>query len=290
MRSACDERAPRPHLEGDASPYSDRTDDRFIDRLMGVTRVLRVYFRFRVTGMEHVPPGATLLVANHSIAGPLEITLIQHAWRTAFGRRPIRGLTHEMAWKWPWKHFPIALKMGAILARPDVAAQTLTQGKSVLVFPGGEAESLRPFSRRYDVDLGGRVGFMRLARQTGVPITPWVLCGAHAVHVVLPGGRALSRLLGLDKRMRLKAVPLTGGLVLLLAAALTTAVVPAWWLVLPGAALLASLPLPSRIELRVLPPFTPRADESDAQAAKRLQGDMQRALQDMGARRRTPWG
>jgi 1-acyl-sn-glycerol-3-phosphate acyltransferase len=274
----------------DVSPFPDRTDERFIGRLIRATAFLRRYFRFRVRGVENVPPGATLLVANHSIGGPYEILLIQHAWRGAFERRPIRGLTHQMAWKWPLKHFPIALKMGAILARPDVAVQALQRGQTVLVFPGADTESLRPFSRRYEVDLGGRTGFIRLSRQTGAPITPWVLCGAHALHIALPGGEHLSRWLGLRARLRLNAFPLTGGLVLTVAAVLATCVSAAAWPAIPAATLFALLPLPSRIDVRILPAFAPLPTESDAEAARRLQIQMQSAMTELARTRRTPWG
>ena len=172
MKHASEQRVHDDQREADISPYPDETDDDFIDALVRRSRWLRRYFRLQVEGLENVPERAALLVANHNAGGPFEILMIQHAWRGAFGKRPIRGLTHGMAWKVPLSLLRIPQKMGGILARPDVAKQALSRGMCVLVFPGAENESLRPFSERYSVDFGDRKGFIRVARETGLPSHP----------------------------------------------------------------------------------------------------------------------
>jgi hypothetical protein len=42
--------------------------------------------------------------------------------------------------------------------------------------------------------------------------------------------------------------------------------------------------------VRILPAFAPLPTESDAEAARRLQSQMQAAMTELARTRRTPWG
>jgi 1-acyl-sn-glycerol-3-phosphate acyltransferase len=268
----------------------DRFSPRARRRVAALMAPIAWLSRLRVRGFDAIPPGKCLLVANHSSALMVDIPFVIRAWVHAQGDRPARGLAHRCNWQAPMKWLALLQRVGAVYAHPTVARRVLDRGDALLTFPGGESEALRPFSRRYHIDLQGRTGFVRLARAAGAPIVPVVTCGAHAPFIVLPGGQALARWTGLARALGWKAFPLTlqlvAGLALGVGAALSPLLAP-WW---PLAPVLAILPIPSRVELEALPPIVVRDDETDDQAYERVRAAMQAAMERMAATRRTPWG
>jgi 1-acyl-sn-glycerol-3-phosphate acyltransferase len=166
----------------------------------------------------------------------------------------------------------------------------LGRGHLLLVFPGGDIEALRPYGERYRIELAGRTGFVRLAREAGVPIVPLTLCGSHSTFVVPPGGRAIARALGLKKLAGLDAFPLTVG-ALWAGASIVLALAIPWLRPLAVLSVVqAVVPFPARIEAECLAPITVRPEESDAEAAERVRASMQACMDRLAARRSTPWG
>jgi len=276
----------RPELLDIDGAYG--VSERAVRRVTALAAPLAAYFRFRAGGFERVPEGPCLIVANHSVGALFEVPLLLRAWRLGMGARPVRGLIHRIAYEPPlsWVR---TWEIGGVLAHPPVARRVLDRGQPLLVFPGGDLDACRPFRDRYRVVFGGRTGFVRLAREAGVPIVPAVIGGAHAAYVVLPGGSSLARLLGAERHLGLKALPLTAGMPLALAAAVATAVHPPAWPALAAALANTLVPAPARIELEILEPLRVREDESDAEAAERVRATMETALGRIAARRLTPW-
>ncbi|HEX2569064.1 MAG TPA: 1-acyl-sn-glycerol-3-phosphate acyltransferase [Polyangia bacterium] len=271
------------HLEDE-----DRISWDAVRRLAQLAAPLDRYFRFQHRGWEHVPDGSCLFVVNHSIGAIPEILLLLRAWYQRFGERPARGLAHQVLWQGPAKWARIE-KIGAALAHPEVARRSLARGEALVVFPGGDAETCRPFTDRYKVNLGNRIGFAKLARQTRTPIVPAVLCGSHATYIMLPGAEHFARWSRVGRFFGLKAFPLTAGCVGVLSAALTTLLFPPAFPLFGAAWLQSILPLPARIEMEVLPPIHPRPDETDEELAERVRAAMQEAMDRLAAQRKTPW-
>jgi len=268
----------------------DRTDERAARAVAAMTAPLERWFRFTIGGLDRVPRGGCLVVANHSAGAIAEVLLLHRAWVRHFGgNRPARGLAHQVAWQPPLKWLPVAQKIGGVFAHPEVARRVLARGEPLLVFPGGDLEALRPFSRRYEVEFGGRVGFARLAREAGVPIVPIVLCGSHAAYVVPRGLDRLARISGMQKVFGLKVLPMTLGALAAIAASLGALALPPLLPLAVAAWLQAMVPAPTRIEAEVLEPMEVHPDESDAEAAERVRQAMERALQRLASRRATPW-
>ena len=137
----------------------------------------------------------------------------------------------------------------------------------------------RPWSERNRIDFGGRVGFVRLALRTQVPVVPAVSVGAHETVVVLTRGEAVARALGLDRPFRVKVLPLLLGPL-----GLVPGGIPVW-------------PLPAKITTELLPPidwstrYGPEAADDDdiVQACyDELVTTMQDALDRLAAERRFP--
>ena len=100
--------------------------------------------------------------------------------------------------------------MGVLPAAPDSMATALAEGRDVAVWPGGEVDSLRPWIERDRANLAGRKGFVKMAIRAGVPIVPIATVGGADAMPVLIRGDRLSRVLRLDKMLRLKVFPIAG--------------------------------------------------------------------------------
>ena len=213
-------------------------------------RVLFPYHRAEVSGLDHIPAGPALFVGNHS-GGVVAVDTV------LFGAAVIRahgidglpfGLAHEVPLRVPGLDRLMA-RIGAVRASDENAGRLFQAGKKVLVYPGGDLDTLRPFSERNRIVFGGRRGYVRTALRHGVPILPVVSAGSHSTFIVLSDLRWLARLLRSDRWLRLKVWPL----VLSFPWGLTLGPPP------------PHLPFPSRIRIEVTAPI--RFDRSGPGAA-----------------------
>jgi 1-acyl-sn-glycerol-3-phosphate acyltransferase len=206
-----DEQAPKPLVAG-AVPDLGARDPEFIRRqlpLMWLAATL--YFRAEVRGLERVPEeGPVLFVGNHSGGNMSPDSMVfMLAFNTYFGvERPIYALAHALVTSWPGLG-PFLKKWGVITAGPEAALSVLETGASVLVYPGGDVEVHRPFSARHEIRFDGRRGFLRLARDAGVPIVPVVSAGGQQTYLPLTDGRWIAQALRLDRLGRLKVFPIS---------------------------------------------------------------------------------
>ena len=263
-----------------------------IPNLRIVVRVVKAmgrYFRHTVSGLEHVPDGPTLVVGNHSGGKiPIDTFLFCAEWYEHFHfERPLYALMHDALFH-PVARLKVPLrKAGCVKASWENAREILESGHSVIVLPGGDYETYRPFRERNRIDFAGRTGFIRVALETGAPITPVVQIGGHEILMILFRGQRIAKWTGLTKLLRVKAFPISLGL----PGGLYVGPVP------------SPFPLPSRITTRVLPPvhldraeqdhpaYRP-ADAGDPVRVRRIYevvtGRMQAALTEMAAKRRFP--
>ena len=251
-----------------------------------MTSPLAAYFRFKLEGWENVPTAPCLFIGNHSIGSPFVLPLLARAWHQDGGDRTVRGMMHRLAYKTPFRQWGALQRLGGIYAHPQVARDAIKRGHSLLIFPGGDVDAMRPFGRRYQPDFDGRCGFIRLAREEKLKLVPLAICGSHAAYFSLPGAQSLARLLRLQQWAGLKRFPLTLGTLGLGA----TLALPPLWPLLPFLGLAAALPLPTRISARFLPPVEVEIGESDQDAAERVRAAIERSLEQAAASRLTPWG
>ena len=100
-------------------------------------------------------------------------------------------------------------KFGTVAASPANAEKALSSGAALLVYPGGDHEVHRPSWHGNRVEFAGRRGFIRLALEHDVPIVPVVSIGGQETALFLSRGETLSKLLGLDRLLRLKVLPIS---------------------------------------------------------------------------------
>jgi 1-acyl-sn-glycerol-3-phosphate acyltransferase len=220
----------------------DNRDVRAIERFVRlVAEPMQRYFEADLIGLENViEGGGQLFVGNHN-GGAMapEMFLFGSAVYRRYGLDTLPyGLAHEVVGRFP----PFAralIPLGAVRASPQNAARIFARSRNVLVYPGGDEESMRPSSQRDQIVFAGRKGYVRLALRNGVPIVPVVAFGAHDVFVVLDDGRWLASRLRLHELARLKVLP--------------TVVCLPWGITLGP--LVPFIPLPARVRIEVLPPL-----------------------------------
>lgn len=149
--------------------------------------VLRAMHRPSLCGTENLPAqGPFLLVANHSAAiGAAEIECFIALYLQKVGaQRPLAGFALPLSFRlwpssWLFRH------VGAIPSTYEAARDATAKGVPLLVFPGGDHETLRPLHQANRVDFGGRVGFLRIAREQKLAIVPMGIAGSHYTAPVL---------------------------------------------------------------------------------------------------------
>jgi 1-acyl-sn-glycerol-3-phosphate acyltransferase len=140
--------------------------------------VRAVGVKVRIKGLERIPPGVCLFVANHTSAAdaPAVVGAIP---------RQIAVLLKESLFKWPivgqafWSAHFIPVNRGvrdSAIASVEKATEALKGGQSFLIYPEGTRS---PDGRLQEFKKGAVV----MAIKAGVPIVPLVCSGAHRVMV-----------------------------------------------------------------------------------------------------------
>ncbi len=205
---------------------------RFVARF--VEPLVRLCHRPTLTGIENLPVGAPfLLVANHSAGlGVAEIlTFLALYLRDVGPERPLAGFAIPVGFR-VWPLSAVHRLLGTIPSTYAAAEQALSASVPILVFPGGDHETLRPIWQANRVDFGGRLGFLRIARAAGVPIVPLGIRGGHFTAPVLVRSKLLATLLVLPRILGTKrwGVSLLGLIVTIVIACLG----PGSWLLRAG--------------------------------------------------------
>ena len=258
----------------------DGPDWEFMERQKYLWNPLMDYwFRMEVEGWEKLPEPPALLIGIHSGAPFVwDAWTIGVQWWRRFGSdRPLHGTAHDALMATPvlGAYFR---RMGVLPAAPDSIASALAAGRDVALWPGGERDSLRPWTQRDEAVLAGRMGFIKLAIRSCVPIVPIATVGGPDSMPVLARGRRLAKWLQLDRVARLKMFPIA---------------VQAPWGISP--ALLPEIPLPTKIRTAFEDPVSldcdpERAEDDDYVEAKyqEVRASIQHGMDALARRRRLP--
>jgi len=255
----------------------ERSTD-YIRRSLPFTwRLIAAWFRPEIRGLDRIPAsGPVLLVGNHSGGNVAPDTL---AFTLGFYRRfgverPFFQLAHHLVMRAPW--LSLLRKYGTIEASWENADAALDYGAAVLVYPGGDWEAHRPSWHGHRVEFAGREGFVRLALAAQVPIVPVVSIGGQETALFLTRGERVAHLLRLDRRFRLKVLPVSLALP---------------WGVDVGD-FFGHIALPAKITIQVLEPIDLRERFGLNPAVDRVYEEvtslMQRTLDELAAERRWP--
>ena len=250
----------------------DQRDPDYIrDQLPGTWLLASLYFRADVRGLDRIPAeGPVLLVGNHSGGNvPPDTFVFTLAFCSYFGvERPFYQLAHNLVVSAPplgWLR-----KFGTVAANPENAKLALKSGAALLVYPGGDYEVARPSWERHKVDFGGRTGYVRLAREAGVPIVPVASVGGQETALFLTRGQWLAKLLMTDKLLRVKGIPISISL--------------PWGVNISDFA--GHIPLPAKITIEVQEPI--EVDGDDEAVNDKVLASLQDGVDRLAAERRFP--
>lgn len=187
--------------------------------------------------------------------------------------RRFHQLAHDIAVKFPGAGIR---PFGTVAASQENAKKAFDKGAAVLVYPGGDYETFRPTWHSDQIEFGGRQGFVKLALEAGVPIVPLVAIGGQETGLFVTRGERVAKALGLDKRARLKVLPISLG--------------PPFGINLLDFPF--RFPIPAKVTIEVLDPvdlketFGPNPDPDEIY--DQLTADMQTALASLSEERSLP--
>src|SRR3954465_10370244 len=258
----------------------DAQDMRFMERQKYFWNPLIDYwFRMEMEGWERLPEPPALLIGLHS-GGPFvwDAWTVGIQWWRHFGdERTLHGTAHDALMAAPGigGYFR---KMGGLPAAPPSISGAPAEGHDGALWPGGEIDSLRPWTKRDEAILAGRKGFIRMAIKAAVPIVPIATVGGPDSMPVLTRGRNLAKVLQLDKIARLKIMPIA---------------LSAPWIISP--AMLPEIPLPTKIRTAFQEPIEldtdPERVNDDAYVDEmydEVRGSIQHGMDALARRRRLP--
>lgn len=154
----------------------------------------RRYFRTEVFGIDRIPEGRVLLVANHSGQVPIDGVIMAAALMLdADPPRFPRSMVESWSAELPFIStlFP---RLGQVVGSPENARRLLRQEECLMVFPEGVRGISKTFDQRYQMtDFG--LGFLRLALETKTPIVPVAIIGGEEQYPSIADIKPLARLL-----------------------------------------------------------------------------------------------
>lgn len=257
-------------------------DPDFLRAVRPILKLYASYFRSEVRGFDRLPEqGPFLVVGNHSGGQmPPDLPVLLSAWWNERGEdEEVYALFHSFFLGLPGVG-PVMARAGAVEAGPAAAEAILRGGGILIDYPGGDEDVFRPWSERNRIDFADRLGWVRLALRTQVPVVAAVSIGGHETLMVLARGDALAKRLGLDRHFRIKVMPLVLG--------------PPFGIV-PGG--IPTWPLPARITVELIGPFDwasrygPEAADDDEivrSCYDELTTTMQTTLDGLAGERRFP--
>jgi 1-acyl-sn-glycerol-3-phosphate acyltransferase len=127
----------------------------------------------KVDGIEQIPAGRALLVANHAFG--FDVGLAIAAISRTTGRR-VWVLGEHAWWSVPFIR-KVAAAVGVVDGTPRNADSLLSRDELVVVLPGGLREAVKPHLLRYRLLWGHRYGFIRAAIRNGAPVLPLASLG-----------------------------------------------------------------------------------------------------------------
>jgi 1-acyl-sn-glycerol-3-phosphate acyltransferase len=223
--------------------------------LVASVLLYRYYFRVETHGIENLPRGRVLIIANH--AGQVAIDAAMIGTATLLEADPpriVRGMGEYWLPTVPFLSIAMT-RTGSVVGTPKNCIDLLHREEAVIAFPEGIRGMNKLYTQRYKLQRFGD-GFMRLALETNTPIVPVAVVGSEEQAPGIANLRSLGRLLGMP------AFPIT--------------------LTWPWLGPLGLLPLPVKYRIYFGKPlhFSGDSDEEDATIGTRVE-QVKRTIQMM---------
>lgn len=156
----------------------------------------RKYFRVQPFGLDDLPTGRVLFVANHSGQIPIDGMMIGASLLLeGHPPRAVRSMVERWVPSLPYASVLFS-RLGQVLGTPENCRALLNADHAVLVFPEGVRGISKTFDKRYQLQEFGH-GFLRLALETNTPIVPVGVVGAEEQYPALWNLERVGKLLGM---------------------------------------------------------------------------------------------
>ncbi len=163
--------------------------------LLPAAWLYRTWFRVETEGIDRVPEGRVLLVANHAGQLPFDGAMLAMAMLLeAEPPRLVRGMGEYWIPRIPWFNI-LATRGGQVVGTPESCQALLEADECVMVFPEGVRGISKPYRKAYQLQRFG-LGFMRLALETGTPIVPVGIVGSEEQQPAFANLSGIARILG----------------------------------------------------------------------------------------------
>jgi 1-acyl-sn-glycerol-3-phosphate acyltransferase len=153
--------------------YAPRVADDFYRGVSWLADRLHV----EVDGVDRLPAGRGLIVANHAFGWDVAFAMAEITRRTG---RHVFALGEHLWWRVPVIR-RLAAAVGVVDGTQDNADRLLASDELVLVLPGGMREAVKPRELRYRLLWGNRLGFVRAAVRNRAPIVPLACIGGDEI-------------------------------------------------------------------------------------------------------------
>lgn len=158
-------------------------------------RGMQRYHRYRVEGLHHLDSDdSLLLVGYHGRPIAHDQCMLSVSLYDRYGYLPhgvIHGAVDDFG---PLRWMKDGL--GFVTSDGPDLDEAVTRGEHLAVQPGGTREGCRSVRHRYQVDWGGRIGWVRLALRLGVRVVPVGGWGMDDTYLGLNDGYRTGRRLG----------------------------------------------------------------------------------------------
>jgi 1-acyl-sn-glycerol-3-phosphate acyltransferase len=187
-------------------------DPQFVKKVVGLwIWIYRNYFRVQTFGVENIPDGRCLIIANHSGQLPFDAAMmLLAAFLEREPPRYLRSMLERFVPSTPYVSVFLA-RCGQILGTPENCRRLLDAGEAILVFPEGVRGLNKIWRERYQLQRFGH-GFMRLALETETPLVPAVVIGAEEQAPSFANLRSVGKLIGMPSLPVTPFHPLVPGL------------------------------------------------------------------------------
>ena len=169
----------------------------YLRRLLLLGAIMyRYYFRTETHGIERVPTGRVLFIANHAgntipwDGATLMMSLLLEAQPPRFPRGMVEFYLPKIPW---WNE--LIYRSGSVVGTPENCVRLLENEEAIMVFPEGTRGFVKPYRKAYQLQRFG-TGFARLALRTNTPILPVGIVGSEEQSPGLADSKLLGRLVG----------------------------------------------------------------------------------------------
>jgi len=210
----------------------------------------RHWFRVVTSGLENVPEGRCLLVANHGGQIAWDGFLLTVA--LLLDKEPprlARGMGERFITNTPFLS-SLAARLGHVLGDPENCRRLLEHEESIMVFPEGVRGISKTIFERYELREFGS-GFVRLAVATNTPVVPIGIVGAEEAMPGIWDAKPIARLFSLP------SLPVTP--------------------FFPWLGPIGAIPLPTKIRITVGEPIRLEGEPEEPEEAARKKAELVRA-------------